>query len=356
MFRHLKYTIPPALLLSFIYHPLCTRLDVYKILFLICIAVTATIPWDSYLIRRKIWTYPPSVIIGPKIFDIPLEEVFFFVIQTYNTSLLYLLLSKPTLKPAYLKGSRTGWKVTLFGDYLVGQAIIGAIIAYSAYLVAGGKEGTYMGLIGVWAGPFAFLLRGLAYQLLVNLPWKDTLAPIVIPTIYLWIVDTFALQRGTWSISTGTKFGIHVWPHLEIEEAVFFLATNILIVFGLVAFDNALAILELFPANYPYAVHWPSPVLMVKALLMSPSSYDDERIVGIQEAVARLQKKSRSFFLASSVFEGRLRIDLIMLYVPSDLYVKSQTDCCIDILSVVQRTIWWTQQRRWPRQRAGYQS
>lgn len=203
--------------------------------------------------------------------------------------------------------------MSFFSDYIFGQALIAGIIAYSAHLVYRGQEGTYMGLIGVWAGPFAFLLRGLAYQFLRYLPLKDTMLPILLPTLYLWVVDTFALQRGTWSIEAGTKFGIHVWPALEIEEAVFFLATNVLIVYGLVAFDNALAILELFPGLFPELPSMPSPVLMVKALLTSPSDYQDDRIMGIQEAATRLQKKSRSFFLASAVFEGRLRLDLILL-------------------------------------------
>src|SRR5277367_896420 len=106
--RHLKYTIPPAIALTFIYRPLCTRHDIYKVFFLISVAVVATIPWDSYLIRRKIWTYPPSAIIGPTLFSIPAEEIFFFIVQTYSTSLLYLLLSKPVFKPAYLVGTQSG--------------------------------------------------------------------------------------------------------------------------------------------------------------------------------------------------------------------------------------------------------
>lgn len=35
--RHVKYTIPPALVLTLLYRPLLTRLDVYKILFLITV-------------------------------------------------------------------------------------------------------------------------------------------------------------------------------------------------------------------------------------------------------------------------------------------------------------------------------
>lgn len=70
---HVKYTIPPTIILSLIYRPLLTKLDIYKIAFLITIAVVSTTPWDSYLIRNRVWTYPPNVIIGPKLFDIPAE-------------------------------------------------------------------------------------------------------------------------------------------------------------------------------------------------------------------------------------------------------------------------------------------
>lgn len=34
---HLRYTIPPAIALTYCYRPLCTTLDVYKILFLIVV-------------------------------------------------------------------------------------------------------------------------------------------------------------------------------------------------------------------------------------------------------------------------------------------------------------------------------
>lgn len=109
---------------------------------------------------------------------------------------------------------------------------------------------------------------------------------------------------------------------------MFFLVTNMLIVFGLVAFDNALAVLQAFPALFPIVPRWPSPLLLVKALLTSESRYDEERIQGLRDAVQRLSKKSRSFYLASGTFEGRTRIDLILLYsfcrVADDLVDESK--------------------------------
>ena len=294
------------------------------------IAVVSTTPWDSYLIREKIWTYPENVIVGPTLFNIPVEEVFFFIIQTYNTSLLYLILSKPTFHPVYLRGRRLlydGRRLRLW-RWLGTMAIVTAIFT-GALLVKRRTDGLYMGLILVWAGPFVLLLWTLAHQFILELPLSNTFVPIALPTFYLWIVDTVALRRGTWVIEAGTKVGIQLWHGLELEEAVFFLLTNVLIVFGLVAFDNALAILETFPSIFPTLPVLPSPWLLIKALLTPVQAYDDDRIEGLQQALARLRMKSRSFYLASGVFSGRLRIDLILLYsfcrVADDLVDEAQS-------------------------------
>ena len=277
--------------------------------------MVSTTPWDSYLIHNKIWTYPQDVIIGPTLFKIPAEEVFFFIIQTFNTSLLYLIISKPTFHAVYLRGQRLiydGRRLRLW-RWLGTMALI-AIFVIGVVLVQRRAEGLYMGLILVWASPFVLLLWTLAHQLILELPLSNTLVPITLPTLYLWMVDTLALRRGTWVIEAGTKVGIHLWEGLELEEAVFFLVTNVLIVFGLIAFDNALAVLEAFPSLFPSLPALPSPALLVKALLTPTKAYDDDRIEGLQQALVRLRLKSRSFYLASGVFQGRLRIDLVLLY------------------------------------------
>jgi 15-cis-phytoene synthase/lycopene beta-cyclase len=276
------------------------------------IALVSTTPWDSYLIRTRIWSYPEDAVIGPKLFDIPLEEVFFFIIQTYNTSLLYLLVSKPTFHPIYLRRQEKNdrWKYMKLG----GQLLLGLLLKKAFTLIRNEGAGTYMGLILAWAVPFLLLLWSLAYQFILGLPLTNTLLPIALPTLYLWIVDTLALRRGTWVIESGTKLGTHLWPGLEIEEAVFFLLTNTLIVFGLVAFDNAIAILHAFPSHFPSVPALPSPALLIRALLLPAAAYDEDRIEGLTEAVERLHRKSRSFYLASAAFSSRLRLDLIVLY------------------------------------------
>ncbi|GAM82469.1 hypothetical protein ANO11243_004490 [Dothideomycetidae sp. 11243] len=309
---HLKYNLPPAIALSVLYRPLLTRLDIYRIAFLITVAVIYTIPWDSYLIRTGIWTYPADVIIGPKLLDIPLEEVFFFVIQTYNTSLLYLLFSKAIFHPTYLRceEKKDKWKYYK----MFGQLAMALSFRKALELFKHGGEGTYLALITMWAIPVMLLLWSLAYQFVLSLPFTNTLLPIALPTLYLWIVDTLALRRGTWVIESGTKLGMQIWPHLEIEEALFFLITNTLVVWGLIAFDNAIAVLDAFPFHFPNVPRIPSPVLLVQSLLLPSAAYDSDRIAGLQEAALRLSRKSRSFYVASGAFQGRLRVDLVILY------------------------------------------
>ncbi|KAF5670054.1 phytoene synthase [Fusarium heterosporum] len=304
---HLKYTIPVGIVLAAVYRPLMSRLDVFKLVFMITTAVVSTIPWDSYLIRNRIWTYPPGVVVGLTAWDIPAEELFFFVIQTLNTSLLYMILSKPTFHPVYLS-KKTSW------GKIAGQILFASAIAFGAFSVSTGGEGMYLGLILIWACPFLLFLWTISYQFIVNLPWTNTALPIALPTLYLWVVDTFALRRGTWSITSGTKYGFVLWDGLDIEEAVFFLLTNTLIVFGLVANDNTLAILDTFPEHFPRTKGLPNLFVIIKALILPKEKYDEERISGLVSAVSLLKKKSRSFYLASGTFEGRLRIDLIRLY------------------------------------------
>jgi 15-cis-phytoene synthase/lycopene beta-cyclase len=123
-----------------------------------------------------------------------------------------------------------------------------------------------------------------------------------------------ALRRGTWVISPGTKYGVHLWDGLEIEEALFFFVTNTLIVFGQLAFDNALAVLYTFPTLFPKPPSMPTPLDLMSALWVSPYKYDAARLTGLQDAVLRLKRKSRSFYLASATFPGPLRSDLLLLY------------------------------------------
>src|SRR5690606_10657171 len=87
----------------------------------------------------------------------------------------------------------------------------------------------YLGLILIWAGP---VIAGQWYLAGERFLSRTAAIGIGIPTIYLWIADHVAIREGIWSISERYTVG---WTPLglPVEEAVFFLVTNTLVVQGL---------------------------------------------------------------------------------------------------------------------------
>ncbi|PWY96158.1 terpenoid synthase [Aspergillus sclerotioniger CBS 115572] len=318
LFFHCTYTIPLATALTVLYYPFFTPQDLSKICILITIAVIATIPWDSYLIRTAIWTYPPDAVIGPTLFRIPIEEVFFFVIQTYTTSLVYCIFTKPLVRPIYLRSDgnkrlRNGVAVGILGLMSIGIACL-----------LSGEWTTYLGLILVWVCPVllfqwyvgslseggCLLFRILSYPFLTALPWKQIVVSVCLPTMYLWIADARAMGTGTWRIESGTKISYQCYG-LEVEEATFFLATNIMIVMGLAGCDYAFALEEYRGLSEPASKSSLKGAILG---LIKPMPVDGRLVSALSQAVSCLKEKSQSMFLGSALFQGQLRIDLIFLY------------------------------------------
>ncbi|GAA5888543.1 hypothetical protein JCM6882_008991 [Rhodosporidiobolus microsporus] len=306
---HARWTIPPSLLLWLTFRKLRTRRDVYKTCFLITIAVAATIPWDSYLIRHRIWSYPESSVVGPTLFAIPYEEIFFFFVQTYLTSTVYALFSRPIVHATLLPRSSSEGRTARW----TGTAFFLGILALAVAKLEEGGEGTYLALIVGWVAPFLALLWFIASTHIRAMPKACVLLPILFPTFYLWECDARALQRGTWVIEKGTKLG---WSYrgLEIEEAVFFLLTNVMIVFGLIACDYCLAIHDLHSYDSTTSSVFPPLSSFFSIILNSPDAKQRERIEDLRAAMGILSVHSKSFSTASMVFDGRLRLDLLALY------------------------------------------
>ena len=95
---------------------------------------------------------------------------------------------------------------------------------------------TYLILILVWAGPVIVMQWLVGADLLIR-RWKVFIPGVLLPTLYLTVIDSFALRSGTWTISPLQSLNIFV-PIIEvpIEEAIFFLVTNTLIIQGMILF------------------------------------------------------------------------------------------------------------------------
>ncbi|KIV99508.1 bifunctional lycopene cyclase/phytoene synthase [Verruconis gallopava] len=89
-----------------------------------------------------------------------------------------------------------------------------------------------------------------------------------------------------------------------------------MIVFGLVAFDHALAILHAFASDTENVQNLPSPAKLIQALLKPKSDYDFERLEGIRDAIKRLKHKSHSFYLASGHLEANFAL-ILCFFTPT---------------------------------------
>ena len=116
---------------------------------------------------------------------------------------------------------------------IMSALVVGIVWLMSvALLLIGWKPGRYLSLELAWALPPIALQLALGADILWH--YRRAVIPsIVAATLYLSVVDTLAIHSGTWTISLEFSLGILVGGILPIEEIIFFLVTNTLLVFGL---------------------------------------------------------------------------------------------------------------------------
>lgn len=198
---------------------------------LVFVAVLYTTPWDNYLVATNVWWYDPELVTGIVIGWVPIEEYTFFVLQTLMTGLWTLFFARRIIgeTPSNdVENESRGWSLRLT------SLIIGSLLfIVSVWLLVGGwKPGTYLGLELSWALLPILLQLGVGADIL----WRHRKLIfwcLVPPTIYLCIGDAIAIGSGTWTIDPQQSTGLMV-GNLPIEEIIFFLLTNLLVVFGLI--------------------------------------------------------------------------------------------------------------------------
>lgn len=92
----------------------------------------------------------------------------------------------------------------------------------------------YLGLILAWAAPILSLQWVIGAATLWGMK-RIWLMGVLVPTVYLWVIDRIAIANGIWQISDTYTTGLQLFG-LPIEEATFFLVTNLLVVQGLILF------------------------------------------------------------------------------------------------------------------------
>ena len=200
---------------------------------LIClIAFAYTTPWDNFLVHQGVWSYGPERV-WTTVGYVPVEEYAFFILQTLLTGLfLYWLLARARAAHAADAYEKPAGAFTHPVARRAGAAGFLTLCALgAALLVSGWERGRYAGLILAWAGPVLTLLWAFGG----NVAWalRGVFVPaVLVPTVYLWCADAVALRLGVWHIARETSLGVGVLG-LPVEEAAFFLVTNLMVVLGL---------------------------------------------------------------------------------------------------------------------------
>lgn len=181
------------------------------------VALLWTTPWDNYLVARGVWSYGEGRVLGTIGF-VPVEEYLFFLLQPLLTGLV-------TARALDRFPPQPGPEPRRAG----GLALAGLVAAGAAGLAA--ERTTYLGLILVWMLP----PLGLQWWYGSGTLWarrRAVAAAVAATSAYLWVADAIALDDGIWSISGRFTTGFAV-AGLPVEEAVFFLVTNLLVAGGM---------------------------------------------------------------------------------------------------------------------------
>jgi lycopene cyclase domain-containing protein len=193
----------------------------------VAIAVIYTTPWDNYLVANRVWWYDPALVTGITLGWVPIEEYTFFVVQTLMTGLWLLAWMRWLQPPAARFSARPALRWTSLG-------VAGLVwVPWLALLLAGWTKGLYMALLLVWFLPPIMLQLAFGADIL----WHHrrlVLVGVLVPFVYLCLVDAIAIYGGTWAINPANTVGLDLGGVLPLEEVTFFLATNVLIVFGMV--------------------------------------------------------------------------------------------------------------------------
>lgn len=272
--------------------------------FLCAIAVIYTTPWDNYIVYQKAWQYCPTCVMGV-IGYVPIEEYVFFVTQTLTSCLFHSAVIRTCSELPILSLRRHRGVPWILGALWLAMPTLGAIAL--CHTIPGEKT-FYLGAIVSWVSPvmfFLFYISAIQTAFLSSRAYA-TVFSIAVPTVYLCWVDSIAIRAGTWHINERTSLEIFVREGLPIEEAIFFLVTNIMVVLGCSGYDLASSLVYTYDQGNDLSFG-----ALLRALFLKR---DDSVVADLAACVRLLKKSSSSFYSSSFFFDEGVRRDLVVLY------------------------------------------
>ena len=193
------------------------------------LALVYTTPWDNYLVATSVWWYEPAKVTGIVLGYVPLEEYTLFLVQPVLTGLwlLFWLRRQPErVEQGWENGRIRTVSLLILGVLWLGMVWI---------LLTGWQPGIYLALILVWALLPLMLQVGFGGDIL----WRHgrtVLLGLLPITLFLAAADALAIADGIWTIDPAQSLNWLIGGVLPLEEFIFFLITNALVVFGMTLF------------------------------------------------------------------------------------------------------------------------
>lgn len=221
------FVLTPTLFLSYFFYKSKSNHKSYTLkgIFLLAIlALVYTTPWDNYLVANDVWWYGKDRVLFV-IGYVPFEEYCFFIIQTFLTGFWTFFCWKQSDRSLIIK-KKPATKTFFLTTLLV--AILFSV------LLLNNEPTFYLSLITTWALPVLTLQLFFGFHH-IHTHFLTLLKAALPPTLYLCLADAFAISDNIWSISKTYTTGIKFGP-LPLEEALFFLITNLMVAQGLLLF------------------------------------------------------------------------------------------------------------------------
>jgi lycopene beta-cyclase len=190
------------------------------------LAVVYTTPWDNYLVATNVWYYNPELITGSVLGYVPIEEYTFFILETILAGLWWWFLARR------LCASQQEFKPNKSLVYVSTCILICLWIVFTVLFFSNNQSITYLSITLFWALPPIIIQSLFGADILWHYR-KLVFWAILVPGIYLSLMDIVALKETTWLISPSQTTGVLFFGVLPLEEVTFFFITNVLITFGM---------------------------------------------------------------------------------------------------------------------------
>lgn len=236
------FVILPAAALTLLVRP--TRKEWAVVGLLAVIVYLWTTPWDNYLVGSGVWYYDPALVSGLVIGWVPIEEYLFFGLQCWLTGMWTFGLKRVFATStshgdakAQSSATLTAFTLPLTLSLLTPQAPTALGVPANDLVPLPFGNWNYLILILVWAVPVILGQMWLGWPAFRR-QWPVYALGVSIPTVYLTLMDSIAISSGTWTISGLQSLNLFLPFGVPIEEGLFFLVTNLLLVQGVLLFTS----------------------------------------------------------------------------------------------------------------------